>query len=501
MEGQVWALGAGSDVINTSVRPSAGLGCSEPAWISTHSTTGAWNGTRPVNPTADIEVVQNCTPVTPGSYTFWMNVTDALNKTASAEFLIEIVPDPKVVAIVATQSILVGVSSADVGETVTFSAILRGGTGWDLGANWSGLNATGCAQNNSLTNETVTCLLSQVQNLSITVRVDTYDALYVNSTDIGIWTPWSTPFEFSVWADPVASVPAAAPTSADVGQPVNFTETASKGSGNFTVYRWSGLPISDCLQIDSSHPTCVFRSEGIYPISVSVEDSNLEISAMSATLRVQIYSALAIDPISVNRTMVDVGQSVQFSSGASGGRGPYSFVWSGLPTGCPSNDSANVTCVPAQAGSTEVSAVVVDGNGAHSQPAPAIGLVVSSDPTVGPLHSNSLRIIVGQPLILNLTVTGGTGNYTYSWKGLPYPCTSANGTITCSPQAIGTFNIFVVVTDSNGFVVTSNEVGIAVTASSSGPFFPWEVEVALGIAAVAAVYAVVTLVRRSRRPK
>jgi len=66
------------------------------------------------------------------------------------------------------------------------------------------------------------------------------------------------------------------------------------------------------------------------------------------------------------------------------------------------------------------------------------------------LTINPSTITVGQPVNITAVVSGGTAPYIYSWTGLPSPCSGTTGTITCSPNTAGTYNIGVTVTDSTG---------------------------------------------------
>ena len=92
---------------------------------------------------------------------------------------------------------------------------------------------------------------------------------------------------------------------------------------------------------------------------------------------------------------------------AQGGTLPYQYRYTGLPTGCYSQDSATVSCTPTQAGNFQVSIVVTDSQGVSV--AASLTLSVLSGPTTSgwftggtPLFLLLVLIVVAAAAILVL---------------------------------------------------------------------------------------------------
>ncbi|HEV2317423.1 MAG TPA: kelch repeat-containing protein [Thermoplasmata archaeon] len=83
------------------------------------------------------------------------------------------------------------------------------------------------------------------------------------------------------------------------------------------------------------------------------------------------------------------GTSTQFSVSVSGGVPPYTYAWSGFPTGCISTDANPLTCTPQESGNFSVSVTVHDTNGTKVV-SPAFGLEVSA-PAAGSLAHVLIR--------------------------------------------------------------------------------------------------------------
>jgi hypothetical protein len=151
----------------------------------------------------------------------------------------------------------------------------------------------------------------------------------------------------------------------------------------------------------------------------------------------------------------DVGQTTTLQATVTGGSGNYSFVWSGLPTGCASQDSILLNCTPTTAGVYDITLNVTDSNN-MSVMSGVLYYIVSTDPTVSIPTASPASVDVGQLATFSVTTSGGSGGNSYFWSGLPSGCTSSDAaTLSCAISAVGTYRINVTVTDSNGFVVQS----------------------------------------------
>lgn len=81
------------------------------------------------------------------------------------------------------------------------------------------------------------------------------------------------------------------------------------------------------------------------------------------------------------------------------------------------------------------------------------------------ISPNQPGVDQGQTLTLTADVQGGAPGYSYLWTQLPSGCNPANqNAITCQPNAQGTWQTTVQVTDSGGRVVTSSALSMTVSA-------------------------------------
>ncbi|HEV2519298.1 MAG TPA: PKD domain-containing protein [Thermoplasmata archaeon] len=377
----------------------------------------------------------------PSGYTATVTVTDNVGSTATSSMTVVVNPDPTVTTPTASRT------SADVGQSVTFSTIESGGTAGGLVFSWNGLPA-GCS---GTTTRTVTCAsLGTAGTYSISATVT--DGPY--STIGGSYT--SSTLLFVVDADPTVSLsPSAA--SADVGQLVNFGAAAAGGSGGFT-FAWSGLPTGCPIAPTTASITCTVSASGSFSVSVTVTDSNGGSGSSGAT-SFSVFSDPALASPSPSRASADVGQAVTFTDlPTSSGSGGLLWAWAGLPTGC-SGSSGTVTCNPSAAGTYSITAQVTDSNGFVATSAP-LSFTVFADPATSVVPSVASADI-GQPVTFGSTTVGGSGGVTIAWTGLPAGCPAspATASVACaSVTTSGTYLVSETVTDSNGMSASSNVV-------------------------------------------
>jgi hypothetical protein len=168
-------------------------------------------------------------------------------------------------------------------------------------------------------------------------------------------------------------------------------------------------------------------------------------------------STIGLDP--------DVGQTVMFHATVTGGTGIYSFVWSGLPTGCTTQDVLALSCTPTGAGVFSVRLTVTDSNG-FSVTSGVLTYVVHPQLVVGTPAPSAESFSVGQAFTISTAPSGGSGDYTaFSWDvsdaGLGCVLTDS-AAITCNPSAVGSYSVTVSVTDSNGETISSSALELFV---------------------------------------
>ncbi len=144
---------------------------------------------------------------------------------------------------------------------------------------------------------------------------------------------------------------------------------------------------------------------------------------------------------------IDIGQTTQFLLGYSGGTGPDSISYSGLPSGCVSRDTPLLNCTPVASGTYPVTATVTDSFGSTSQATTVltVGAVLSVRATVSPWP---LPVVdSGTNLTVTAVATGGTPGYTYAWN-FGDGVLSSGPVVTHAYSTPGTYLMNVTVTDS-----------------------------------------------------
>ena len=204
-------------------------------------------------------------------------------------------------------------------------------------------------------------------------------------------------------------------------------------------------------------------ASGTYRFQAYGVDKFRDVVGPSTVAAVVVNGPLSLSGVRVSLASgsADVGQSVTFSVVASGGLPPYSYLWVGLPVECPPGNSPTVPCVPAAPAVFSIHVQVTDANATVLDsgtrtftvfPAPAA--------TVG---ASATLLDVGMSAAFVAQVTGGSGNLSYAWAGLPPPCAPVNrAQINCAVSTPGLFPVAVVATDSNGVAAPTNALAVQV---------------------------------------
>ena len=397
---------------------------------------------------------------------------------------IQAVPLPLAATAVATPATI------NLGQPTTLSVSASGGYG-GYKYDWVAL-PPGCSGANMAT---LSCIPTSAGTFAISVVV--YDAaLYfvVGQTTVTV--------------NPLLSITTPVPSrsSADEGQVVVYTTSASGGTAPLT-YTWTGLPTTGCTGSATNTATCLFASgsAGTLSVQVSVTDAH-GMAAVSGTLSFTVYPAPRVGvPTATPSGSIDLGIPINLTARASGGSGGYTYVWQGLPTGCPGPSAPKIVCTPTGAGVFAIAVQVNDSNGVGVSSAP---LAYTIYPTLGvPTPAvSSPSVTAGSQLQFAVAPSGGTGSYSFSWQGLPTGCPDANLSIlNCRANITGTYHVFVVISDTNGAKVTTPSVVVSVVkmppAPTGIPTISWVITgVLAGLAAVLLVLLFLRLRKREPTP-
>jgi hypothetical protein len=283
----------------------------------------------------------------------------------------------------------------------------------------------------------------------------------------------------------------------DVGETLFMHTLVTGGTEPFTFSYTAFGPNanSGCTFSNAAELKCTPTGIGSFYVQVNVVDRyGMSTAAPSPTI--EVVPALQVT-LSATSSTVNLGETVAFVANASGGMGPYTYSYSGLPPGCVSVNSTSVGCLPTQAGSYVATVQVRDGDNATANS--SVSLKVLFDFIV----TAPTTVQLGQQVQLVIKAEGGYGTLTYSYIGLPPGCSSEDTpALNCTPTVAGLYNITISVHDQVGNHA-SHSVLLTVSPASPSPAgvlglttMEWVVVITCIVAAVAIILA--TMVARNR---
>ena len=187
-------------------------------------------------------------------------------------------------------------------------------------------------------------------------------------------------------------------------------------------------------------------SQGTTTLSVRVTDSNGNVAVKRYGLTI-LRPAIILAPDSV--ASGKAGQPYQATFTAAGGVAPYSFSWLGsLPNGVSLSAGGVLSGTPRSDGTYEFVIRVQDADGQTGER--SYSLVIAEALDISPDTLPQLQ--VGQPFSQALTVTGGTGSYSFSYGGALPPGMRlyAHGEFSGTPTQAGTYEFLAAAGDSTG---------------------------------------------------
>ncbi len=280
-------------------------------------------------------------------------------------------------------NVIANPSALDAGQVVSLSvgASLGGGS---YAFRWWGL-PTGCA---SIDSPSLTCVPNGGgANASLDV--------WTTVTDANGFSVASGSSRLEIDARPTIASAQASPNAVDLGQPVVLRARATYGSGSYD-FHWRGLP-GGCPVADSPILNCVPTSAGTWNVLVNATDTRGS-SSPDASLNFTVVADPSIVAFYASAAPAQTGENVSFTVVTSGGIGPYTYSYSGLPSGCAGNNASRTICFPEQAGTFTVAVTVTDARGLGTSA--TLDWKVVGKPGPGTLF--------GLPAYLGLTIVGAS---------------------------------------------------------------------------------------------
>ncbi|MCI4321317.1 MAG: hypothetical protein L3K18_02585 [Thermoplasmata archaeon] len=216
----------------------------------------------------------------------------------------------------------------------------------------------------------------------------------------------------------------------------------------------SGTTLSLTHNVYNLSATVVGSMTTFVQWSSGLQIANVSGSQTSATVRVDapgtvigIVATFVLNRLAVSPATVDAGTPTHLTVFVNGS-GALTYRYFGLPTGCRSVNSPQLTCSPTSPGTYSVHASVTDSGGAQEATASVL-LTVVARPLVGAFTITPATTDAGLAVTISVTPQLGLGPYSYSYAGLPTTCPSVNASrLTCTPAAARTYVIEVTVADA-----------------------------------------------------
>jgi PKD repeat protein len=225
----------------------------------------------------------------------------------------------------------------------------------------------------------------------------------------------------------------------------------------------------------SGNFTSSFDITSEYPDNTWVKDPNLNL--LSITTYNGAYTFIGPPPttppllasIGASATSIYLNQSVLFTSTVSGGTGVYTLQWFENGSPVPGATMSTWNFTTSMTGSYIVFLNVTDSNGTTTVSSSITITVLPLPPLSATISASATSIYLNQSVLFTSTVSGGTGVYTLQWfeNGSSVPGATMS-TWNFTPGMVGSYTVFLNVTDSSGNTTVSNTITITVLPPLTG---------------------------------
>ncbi|MDX9906672.1 MAG: T9SS type A sorting domain-containing protein [Bacteroidales bacterium] len=244
---------------------------------------------------------------------------------------------------------------------------------------------------------------------------------------------------------PLSVNPTASPDQVCTGEYSQLVAYASGGSGTYT-YLWSSNPPG--FSSDLPNPIATpYQTTTYY---VSVNDGN---NYVSGSVTVSVFSNPI--PDAGPDQAISHGTSTILYGSASGGSGNYSYQWE------PANKLVNPNVLqPSTVNLTETTlfTLTVTDNAGGCSSVDVVVVQVLANPLSLYIIASEDSVCTGEAVELNATVSGGAGNYFFSWTSNPTGFASTNQNPVIEPAVTAWYILEV----SDGYSMVTDSVLIFV---------------------------------------
>jgi YVTN family beta-propeller protein len=170
-----------------------------------------------------------------------------------------------------------------------------------------------------------------------------------------------------------------------------------------------------------------------------------------------IASPPVITYLAASPAVVDVNQTSQILLSYEGGTGPTEITYTGLPTGCVSQDLTTLNCTASETGSFRIIATVEDALGVTADASTTLTVVAELTLLASTTPGPNPTLDVGSLLTGSATALGGSPPYVYSWT-LGDGSSASTPDITYRYVSPGIFFVNISVSDARGALVRQSFV-------------------------------------------
>ena len=398
-------------------------------------------GALPTGVTLSSSGVLSGTPTVSGSFPVVIRVVDSIGAFYQKAFTVS-------VGSTGLAFTNISLPIAYIGQQFRFNLQAAGGVAPYMFSVSNGTLPSGLTMNS---NGEISGLPQTASNSPITFRV--VDAMGATNTVTLAFNVTQSTLQFLFNTIPAATV----------GQLFTFTPTATGGTGPYTFSVVGNLPAGLTISpagVISGVPS----QEGTFNLTLRGQD------ALGAVVQANygfVVSGAGFRISTATLNTIRVNQPFTQTLATAGGTGTSSFVvQSGtLPTGLTLSMAGVLSGTATTAGSYTFTIRATDGSSLN---AVATYTVIVSAPIVNFANTSLVSGTIGQAYNQTISVSGGTGPYTYviSAGSLPPGLTlSSSGALVGSPTGTGTFNFTVRATDAAG---NSNTADFVLGVSAFG---------------------------------
>jgi YVTN family beta-propeller protein len=179
--------------------------------------------------------------------------------------------------------------------------------------------------------------------------------------------------------------------------PVNFAESGLPASTAWTVTLAGSLKGSSTSTISFSEPNGSYSFSVGTVVGYSASPSSGAVDVSGAPFPQTVTFTAGTEALSVqlvaNPARITLGNATSFTASTSGGVPPLSYVYAGLPGGCPTQNASLLSCTPTSTGTFNVTVTVTDEHGGSAHASATLTVAAAGGSGAGASSSPSLSSV------------------------------------------------------------------------------------------------------------